>query len=243
MYNSHEFNVTWVAVGSAILNDQGLQESGETEGVKGVCSPSLALNKILMFVNRFERSNTVARTVMRRYTSKPTHSMSFTSNVFMITHSYILIHSQLLSMKLLEAEWGDNDAFMNAAEIGPNSTAKTDPNSKFTQGSPMKVERARDAVPTLFGMNAEDFNKLTNINKLRKCWTYSTGKLYCYLPTTLCANIYCVSHGGPNVKRGPSASLEGTASKICFQRHSGPFIPMQLSCTWAKFSCHCKRHC
>ena len=83
-------------------------------------------------------------------------------------------------MKLLKAEWGDNDAFTNATEIGPYSTAKTDPNSKITQGSPMKVERAWDAVPTLFGMNAEDFNKLTNINKLQKCWTYSTGKLYRY---------------------------------------------------------------
>ena len=146
-------------------------------------------------------------------------------------------------MKLLKAEWGDDDAFTNATEIGPNSTAKTDPNSKITQGSPMKVERAWDAVPTLFGMNAEDFNKLTNINKLQKCWTYSTGKLYHYLPTTLCTNIYCVSHGGPNMEQGPSASLEGLASKICFHWHSGPFVPMWLSCTWAKFTHHCKRHC
>ena len=35
-YNSHKFNIAWVMVGSAILNDQGLQESDETEGVKGV---------------------------------------------------------------------------------------------------------------------------------------------------------------------------------------------------------------
>ena len=38
-YNSYEFNIVWVAVGSAILNDQGLQELGETEGVKGVSNP------------------------------------------------------------------------------------------------------------------------------------------------------------------------------------------------------------
>ena len=35
-YNSHKFNIAWVMVGSAILNDQGLQELDETEGVKGV---------------------------------------------------------------------------------------------------------------------------------------------------------------------------------------------------------------
>lgn len=38
-YNSYEFNIVWVTVGSAILNDQGLQESGKTEGVKGVSNP------------------------------------------------------------------------------------------------------------------------------------------------------------------------------------------------------------
>ena len=39
MWSGLQLNIVWVAVGSAILNDQGLQELGETEGVKGVSNP------------------------------------------------------------------------------------------------------------------------------------------------------------------------------------------------------------
>ena len=63
----------------------------------------------------------------------------------------------------------------------------------------MNVESKRGADPTLFGMDAEDFNKLTDINKLRKCWTYSTSKLSLnYQP--LYVLTYCNSCCGPNVE-------------------------------------------
>ena len=47
-YNSYEFNIAWVAVGSAILNDQGLEESGETDGVNGVSTLTISASFLLM---------------------------------------------------------------------------------------------------------------------------------------------------------------------------------------------------
>ena len=70
-------------------------------------------------------------------------------------------------MKLLKEEWGDKDAGTNA-EAGPST------NVAFS--SPMKVGSTHEAPPTLFGIDAEEFNKLTDINELRKCWTYCTSK-------------------------------------------------------------------
>lgn len=73
-------------------------------------------------------------------------------------------------MKLLDAEWGDETTSTN-----PLSIAKAGPSSHITDGSPMKVENSQEAL-TLFGVDAEEFKKLSDINKLRKCWTYFTCK-------------------------------------------------------------------
>ena len=67
-------------VGSAILNDQGLQDSSETKGVKEVSMPDIAASKLLTSINRFERLNTVAQMDMKRSISKHTPSTSCMTN-------------------------------------------------------------------------------------------------------------------------------------------------------------------
>lgn len=70
-------------------------------------------------------------------------------------------------MKLLKEEWGDQDAGTNA---------EAEPSTNMALSSPMKVGCTREAAPTLFGIDPEEFNKLTDINKLRRCWTYCTSR-------------------------------------------------------------------
>ena len=74
--------------------------------------------------------------------------------------------SHLLSTKLLDFEWGDDDTGTNP----PTG------NAVAARGSPMKVEHIQREASTVFGVNTEEFNKLTDINKLRRCWTYHTSK-------------------------------------------------------------------
>ena len=59
-------------------------------------------------------------------------------------------------MKLLDAEWGDD-------ETGSNPHTG---NSEAAQSSATKAEHAQKEASTLFGVNTEEFSKLTDINKL-----------------------------------------------------------------------------
>lgn len=40
----------------------------------------------------------------------------------------------------------------------------------------MKVDGTTEDTPTIFGIDADKFNKLSEINKLRRSWIYFTSK-------------------------------------------------------------------
>ena len=62
-------------------------------------------------------------------------------------------------MKLLDAEWGDD-------ETGSNPHTG---DSEAVQSSATKAEHTQKEASTLFGVNTEEFSKLTDINKLQRC--------------------------------------------------------------------------
>ena len=85
-------------------------------------------------------------------------------------------------MKLLDAESADIDT--STTPLAGNAKAQLSSvvpriavgSTSNAQGSPMKVDNAHEEKPTLFGMDADAFNKLSEMNKLRRCWTWCTSK-------------------------------------------------------------------
>ena len=82
----------------------------------------------------------------------------------------------------------------------------------------MKVTSAH-AAPTLFGVDPQDFNKLTDINKLRKCWTYNTSKSsnsLSELPAVLFADIL-TALVDPTWNEGHQLLWKGRLAKYAFR--------------------------